>query len=135
LGRDARDSDLNRDAGACAIFRGTGGVVALVISHLSLFWVAVTTRVGCASANLVTLECGVSNLGIGASTLGMYVACCATWFVQTLLRMVLAFASSFWPLLAHFFAIAILVNSLLIFCNASAVLFPVGMFPCSAIVS
>jgi hypothetical protein len=43
-------------------------------------------------------------------------------FAQTLLRMVLAFASSF-------FAIAILVNSLLTFCNASAVLFPVVMFP------
>jgi hypothetical protein len=40
-----------------------------------------------------------------------------------------------WPLLPHFFAIAILVNSLLTFCDASAVLFHVGMFPWSAIVS
>ncbi len=40
-----------------------------------------------------------------------------------------------WHLLAHFFAIAILKNSLLTFCNASVVLFPVGMFPFSAIVS
>jgi hypothetical protein len=42
--------------------------------------------------------------------------------------MVLAFASSF-------FAIAILVNSLLTFCNASAVSFPVGIYHWSAIVS
>ncbi len=42
--------------------------------------------------------------------------------------MALAFA-------ALFFAIAILVNSLLTFHNASVVLFPVGMFPWSAIVS
>jgi hypothetical protein len=40
-----------------------------------------------------------------------------------------------WPLLPCFFAIAILVNSLLTFCNASAVSFPVGMFPWSTIVS
>jgi hypothetical protein len=96
-------------------------VIVLVILRLSLFWVAVTARVGCASADLVTLGCGVSTLGIGASTLGMCVACHAAWFARTLLRMVLAFASSF-------FAITILVNSLLTFCNASAVLFPVGMF-------
>jgi hypothetical protein len=41
--------------------------------------------------------------------------------------MVMAFTNSC-------FAIAILVNSLLAFCNASAVLFPVGMFPWRAIV-
>jgi hypothetical protein len=40
---------------------------------------------------------------------------------KTLLRRGLAFATSF-------LAIAILVNSLLTFCNASAVLFPVSMF-------
>ncbi len=115
MGRDAQGSDLNCDAGAWAICRGTGGVIVLVI------------LVGSTSANLVTLTCGVSTHGIGASTLGMCVACCAAWFKQTLLRMVLAFASSF-------FAIAILVNSLLTFCNASAVLFPVGMFPWSVII-
>jgi hypothetical protein len=103
-------------------------VIVLVILSISLFWVAVTARVGCASANLVTLGCGISTPGIGASTLGMCVACYAAWFVQTLLHKVLAFASSF-------FAIAILVNSLLNFCNASAVSFPVGMFAWSAIVS
>ncbi len=128
MGRDVQDSDLDRDAGACAIRRGTGRVVALVILRLSLCWVAVTTRVGYASANLVTLGCDVFTLGIGASTLGMWVACRATQFVQTLLCMVLAFASSF-------FAIAVLVNCLLTFCNASSVLFLVGVFPCSAIVS
>ncbi len=128
MGRDTCDSDLNCDAGACAICRGTDGVVALVILRLSLCWVAVTARVGCASAILVTLGCGVSTLGIGSSTLGMCVACCAAWFAQTLLHMVLAFASSF-------FAIAILVNKLITFCNASVVLFPVGVFPWSAIVS
>jgi hypothetical protein len=128
LGRDTRGSDLNHDAGACAICRGTGGVIVLVISRLSMFWVAVTTRVGCTFANSVTLGCGISTLGIGASTLGMCVACRAAWFAQTLSRMVLAFASSF-------FAIAILVNSLLTFCNASGVSFPVGMFPSSVIVS
>jgi hypothetical protein len=101
--------DLNRDAGASASCCGTGGVIVLVIS------------VGCTSANLVTLECGVSTLGSGASTLGMCVACHAAWFAQTLLHMVLTFASSF-------FAIAILVNSLLTF-HASVVWFPVGMFP------
>jgi hypothetical protein len=128
LGRDPQGSDLNCDAGACVICHGTGGVIVLVILRLYLFWVAVIARVGCTSADLVTLGCGVSTLGIGAYTLGMCVACHAAWFAQTLLRMVLAFASSF-------FAIAILVNSLLTFHNASAVLFPVGMFPWSAIVS
>ena len=128
MGRDVQGSDLNCDAGACAICCGTGGVIVLIILRLSLFWVAVTVRVGCASADLVTLGCGVSTLGIGASTLGICIACRAAWFARTLLRIVLAFASSF-------FAIAILVNSLRTFCNASVVSFPVGMFPWSTIVS
>jgi hypothetical protein len=128
LGRDAQGSDLNHDAGACTICCGTGRVIVIVNLYLSLFWVAVTAQVGCTSANSVTLGCGVSTLGIGASTLGMCVACRAFWFARTLLHMVLAFASSF-------FAIAILVNSSLTFRNASAVSFPVGMFPWSAIVS
>jgi hypothetical protein len=102
-------------------------MIVLIILGLSLFWVVVTARVGCASANLVTLGCGASTLGSGASTLGMCVACHAAWFAQTLLCMVLAFASSF-------FAIAIFVNSLLTFYNSSVVLFPVGMFPWSSIV-
>jgi hypothetical protein len=76
----------------------------------------------------VTLGIGVFTLGIGASTLRSYVACCAAWVTQTLLQLALAFAASF-------FAIAILVKSLLTFYNASAVLFPVGMFPWSAVVS
>jgi hypothetical protein len=70
--------------------------------------------VGCTSAILVTLGCGVSTLEIGSSSLGMCVPYHAAWFVQTLSHMVLAFASSF-------FVIAILVNSLLTFHNASAV--------------
>jgi hypothetical protein len=69
----------------------------------------------------VTLRIGVSTLGIGASTLGRCVTCRATWVAQTLLHLTLAFA-------ALFFVVAILVNSLLNFCNASAVLFPVGCF-------
>jgi hypothetical protein len=77
---------------------------------------------------LVTLGFGISTLGIGAATVGICVACRAAWVAQTLLCMVLAFANSF-------FAIASLVNSLLTFCNVSAVLFPVGLFPWSAIVS
>ncbi len=128
MGRDAQGSDLNCDTGACMISHGTGRVIVLVIPCLSLFWMAVTAWVGCTSANLITLGCGVSTLGIGTSTLGMCLACHAAWFAQTLLRMVLAFTSSF-------FAIAILVNSLLTFRNASAVLFPVGMFSWSVIVS
>jgi hypothetical protein len=64
----------------------------------------------------------------GAATLGMCIASCAAWVAQTLLRMVLAFASLF-------FAIVILVNSPLTFCNASVVSFPVGIFPWTAIVS
>jgi hypothetical protein len=65
---------------------------------------------------------------MGASTLGRCVVCHAAWVAQTLLQLALAFA-------ALFFAIAILVNSLLTFCNTSAVLLPVGMFHWSAIVS
>jgi hypothetical protein len=45
------------------------------------------------------------------STLGRCIVCCATWVAQTLLQLTLAFAGSF-------FAIAILVNSLLTFCCA-----------------
>jgi hypothetical protein len=98
------------------------------VDCIYLHWVAVTAWVQCASMFVVTLVIGVSTLGIGASTLGRCIACCATWVAQTLLRLALAFA-------ALFFAIVILVNSLLAFCNASADLFSVGIFPWSTIVS
>jgi hypothetical protein len=78
--------------------------------------VVVIAMVRCASVFAVTLGIGVSTLGIGATTLGMCIAFCAAWVAQTLLQLALAFA-------ALFFAIAILVNSLLTFCNASAVFF------------
>ncbi len=91
-----------------------GGSVCLGVVHLQV---------------AVNLGIGVSTLEMGASTLGRCVVCHAAWVLaQTLLRLAVAFAASF-------FAIAILVNSLLTFCNASAVLLPVGMFPWSAIVS
>ncbi len=76
----------------------------------------------------VTLGIGVSTLRIGASNLGKCVVCCAAWVARTLLQLALAFA-------ALFFAITILVNGLLTFCNASAVSFPAGMLPWSTIVS
>ncbi len=88
----------------------------------------VTVWVWCASVISVTLGTGVSTLGIGVITLGMCAACCAAWVAQTLLQLALAYA-------ALFFAIAILLNSLLTLRNASAVLFPVVMFSWSAIVS
>ena len=90
-----QDSDLNCDAGACAICGGTGGVVALVILHLSLCWVVVTACVQCTSVFAVTLGIGVSTLRIGATTLGMCVACHAAWVTQTLLQLALAFAALF----------------------------------------
>jgi hypothetical protein len=80
------------------IYRGTDGVVVLVILCLSLFWVAVTVRVECTSANLVTLGCGVSTLRIGASTLEMCVACHAAWVVLSLMHIVLTFATSFFAI-------------------------------------
>ncbi len=128
MGRDAQYCDLDRVVGACAICPGTGGLVTIGRSRLSLCWVAVTVWVRCASVILPTLGIGISTLGIGATTPGMYVACRDAWVEGTLLQLALAFAASF-------FAIAILGNSLLTFCNASAVIFPVGMFPWSAIVS
>jgi hypothetical protein len=128
LGRDMQDCKLEYVAKACAICHGTGGLVTISSLHLSSCWVAVTAWVQCASVFAVTHGIGVSTLGIIASTLGRYIACRAFWIAQPLLRLVLAFA-------ALFFAIAILLNSLLTFCNASAVLFPVGMFPWSVIVS
>ncbi len=88
-------SGLDCVAGGWAICHGTVGLVTLVSLHLSLCWVAVTTWVQSVSVILVTLGFGVSLLGIGAATLGMYIACHAAWVAQTLLRMVLAFATSF----------------------------------------
>ncbi len=123
-----QDSDLDHDVGAYAICCGTGGLVTIVSLHLSLCWVGVTAWVQCASVISVTLGIGVSTLGIGAATLGMCVACCAAWVAQTLLRIVLAFATPCLPLLFWWIACWL-------FCNASAVLFPVGMFPWGAIVS
>ncbi len=84
--------------------------------------------VQCASRFVVNLEIGAFNLGMGASTLGRCIVCRAAWVAQTWMQLALALAASF-------LAIAILVNSLLTFCNASAVSLPVGMFPWSAIVS
>jgi hypothetical protein len=65
---------------------------------------------------------------MGASILGRCIVCCAAWVAQTLLQLASAFA-------ACFFAITMLVNSSLTFCNASAVLLPVGMIPWIAIIS
>ncbi len=128
LGKNAGDCVLDHDVGACAIGRGAGGVGYNGSLHLSSCWVAVTAWVRCASIILFNLVISISTLRIGAATLGMCIACCGACAAQTLLRMVLAFATSF-------FAIAILVNSTLTFHNASAVSFPVGKFPWSTIVS
>jgi hypothetical protein len=84
--------------------------------------------VRCASRFAITLGIGVFTLGIGASILGRCVACHVAWVAQTLLQLALAFT-------ALFFAIAILVNSLMTFHNSSAVLLPVGMFPWTVIVT
>jgi hypothetical protein len=125
---DSLDSALDHVAGACAIGRGTGRLVTIGNMHQSLCWVVVSTWVWCTSRFLVTLGIGVSTLGSGASTLGRCGACRAAWVAQTLLQFALAFA-------ALFVANIILVNSLLIVCNASAVSLPVGIFPWSTIIS
>ncbi len=126
--------------GACSIGRGAGRFVTICTTCQSFSWGTVTAwvfwqsafisvlLVQCASRFAVTLGIGASTHGMGASALGRCIVCHATWVVWTLLQLALAFA-------ALFLAIAILVNSLLIFCNASVVLLPVGMFPWSAIVS